>query len=93
MTQPALRAQREALFGRAWPVWAAAVVVATINHQNSFLLQARAVDAGTEMPNLPIKIYTMTQQAIFSCPGCGVRLDTFYRTSIEELRREELNGR
>jgi uncharacterized protein len=27
----ALKAQREAMFGRAWPVWGAAVVVATIN--------------------------------------------------------------
>jgi uncharacterized membrane protein YedE/YeeE len=27
----AFKTQREALFGRAWPVWAAAVVVATIN--------------------------------------------------------------
>lgn len=27
----AVRSQYEALFGRAWPVWAAAIVVATIN--------------------------------------------------------------
>jgi uncharacterized membrane protein YedE/YeeE len=28
---PALAAQREALFGRAWPVWGAALIVATLN--------------------------------------------------------------
>ncbi|GIF57433.1 hypothetical protein Air01nite_35280 [Asanoa iriomotensis] len=57
------------------------------------MLQARAVDAGTQMPNVPIKIYTMTQQAIFHCPGCGVRLDKYYKKSTEQLRREDLNKR
>ena len=31
MTRAALEAQRVALFGRAWPVWGAAIIVATIN--------------------------------------------------------------
>jgi hypothetical protein len=70
-----------------------AIIVVTIADQDSFVLQGRAVDAGTQMPDVPIKITTMTQQAIFHCPGCGVRLDTYYKRSIEQLRREDLNHR
>ncbi|WP_203703636.1 hypothetical protein [Asanoa iriomotensis] len=69
------------------------MIVVALGDQDSFMLQARAVDAGTQMPNVPIKIYTMTQQAIFHCPGCGVRLDKYYKKSTEQLRREDLNKR
>jgi hypothetical protein len=70
-----------------------AIIVVTIADQDSFVLQGRAVDAGTQMPDVPIKITTMTQQAIFHCPGCGVRLDAYYKRSIQQLRREDLNHR
>jgi hypothetical protein len=66
------------------------VIVVTIGDQDSFVLHARAVDVGTQIPPVPIKITTVTQQAIFSCPGCGVRLAKHYRKSMERLRREDL---
>ena len=68
-----------------------AIIVVTLADKDSFVLQGRAVDVGTWIPNVPIKIATMTQQAIFHCPGCGVRLDAYYKRSIEQLRREDLN--
>jgi len=71
------------------------VVVVTIGGQDSFVLQSRAVDADTGGGswNLPFKVTRFTQQAIFHCPGCGVRLHDYYKKSIEQLRREDLNGR
>ncbi len=65
-------------------------MVVTMNGQDTFVLQSRAVDAGAKLPNVPIKITLLTEQAIFSCPGCGVRLDKYYKKSIEQLRREDL---
>ncbi len=71
------------------------VVVVTIGGQDSFVLQGRAVDANTDVRNwnVPFKVTTLTQQAIFHCPGCGVRLHQYYKNSIEPLSREDLNGR
>ena len=68
-----------------------AIIVVTLADQDSFVLQGRAVPAGAQIPVVPIKITRMAQQAIFHCPGCGVRLDAFYKGSIEQLRREDLN--
>src|SRR6266545_3604880 len=42
---------------------------------------------------VPFLVTTLTQQAIFHCPGCGVRLHQYYKNSIEPLSREDLNGR
>jgi len=71
------------------------VVVVTIGGQDSFMLQGRAVDADTDVGSLntPFKVTLFTEQAIFHCPGCGVRLHEYYKKSIERLRREDLNGR
>ena len=68
-----------------------AIIVVTLADEDSFVLQGRAVDVGTRIPNVPIKIARMTQQAIFHCPGCGVRLHKFYKRWMDQLRREDLN--
>jgi hypothetical protein len=69
------------------------IVVVTIAGRDSFVLQGRAVDAGTDVGYTQTKITVLTQQTIFRCPGCGVRLHRFYRRSMEELRREDLHHR
>lgn len=55
-----------------------------------FILQARAVDAGSELGSVGVPVTVAEQQVIFFCPGCGVDLAQFYAHSRDAMRREEL---
>lgn len=66
------------------------VVVCTIVHDR-FVLQARGVDDGAQLPaDLQVAVTVAEQQVIFFCPGCGVELESHYRGRTEELRDEPL---
>lgn len=67
------------------------IVVITIDGQDSFMLQARAVDAGVDVGYTKFKLYTGVQQAIFHCPGCGSKLREYYKDSLDLLRRDDLD--
>lgn len=69
------------------------VVVVKMEGTDCFMLQARGVDADVEPGNTAFKLYIVEQQAIFHCPGCGVRLDRYYKKSLDSLRRDDLDQR
>ena len=56
----------------------------------NFIMQHRAVDEGSPVPNTTYPLSLVTDAQIQFCPWCGVRLKKFYLDSYRELDRSEL---
>ena len=55
-----------------------------------FIMQHRAVDEGSPVPNTTYPVSVVTDAFIQFGPWCGVRLKEFYRKNYRELDRSDL---
>jgi len=56
----------------------------------AFILQYRALDPGSPIPDTNYPLSTVSDMHIQFCPWCGVRLKEFYRRTYHELDRSAL---
>ena len=56
----------------------------------AFILQHRALDPGSPVPNTSFPLTTVSDVHIHFCPWCGVRLKEFYQDTYQELERSGL---
>ena len=81
----------ESLCGNAGERAFAAIGCRDQNQKPIFYLQYRAVESGAQLSlsdDVPVTL--MAQTGLTFCPSCGVKLEKFYRASIDEMKRPDL---
>ena len=56
----------------------------------AFILQYRALDPGSPVPNTGFPLSSVSEVHIHFCPWCGANLKKAYRDTLRELDRSEL---
>jgi len=60
------------------------------NGEPAFILQYRALDPESPVPNTNYPLSSVSDVHIQFCPWCGVRLKEFYRDTYRQLDRSSL---